>query len=276
MGAGIAAGSPRWPIQMGAGIAAGPHCRRCWHSGIPAPELTASFRRSLPFGSRPFERYSSSPLRRPVPPASRRFLVRSAFSPAASAVPDHMGLAVVGARTTFCALPRVLPLRACFLPCPLGDAPSGSASRPRHRTILPSGRKGPFRAVWRVAPCFRVCRVLPPVLRPSALPHQLCFEPPFRPPEPVFPVCPPPVPERASARWNWFQNILFSPARSGIFYFLISALRRFSQSLVPSRQGRCCASPVSRTSSKMQSYPQAAQCQVDNSASCGFCNVLVL
>jgi hypothetical protein len=41
---------------MGAGIAAGPHCRRCWHSGFPAPELTASFRRSLPFGSRPFER----------------------------------------------------------------------------------------------------------------------------------------------------------------------------------------------------------------------------
>ena len=33
---------------MGAGIAAGPHCRRCWHARFPAPELTASFRRSCP------------------------------------------------------------------------------------------------------------------------------------------------------------------------------------------------------------------------------------
>jgi len=40
--------------KMGVGIAAGPHCRRCWHSRFPAPELTASFRRSLPFGSHPF------------------------------------------------------------------------------------------------------------------------------------------------------------------------------------------------------------------------------
>lgn len=54
--------------QMGAGIAAGPHCRRCWHSGFPAPELTASIRRSLPFGSRSFERpaLSNGPLFRAV------------------------------------------------------------------------------------------------------------------------------------------------------------------------------------------------------------------
>lgn len=38
---------------MGVGIAAGPHCRRCWHSDYPEPELTASFRRSLPFGPHP-------------------------------------------------------------------------------------------------------------------------------------------------------------------------------------------------------------------------------
>ena len=205
--------------QMGAGIAAGPHCRRCWHSGFPAPELTASIRRSLPFGSRSFERPALSSSTPPV-----RFTVRSfprggffpfgaAFSPAASAVPDRMGLAVAGARAAFAALPRLLLLQACFLPFPSGAAPSGPASRPFLRTIPPAGRQGSFRALWRAAPRFRFCWVLPPVLQPSALPHQLCFGTPFRPPEPVLPVCNRPFPERASARRNWFQYILSGPAR---------------------------------------------------------------
>lgn len=131
--------------QMRAGIAAGPHCRRCWHSGFPAPELTASFRRSLPFGSHPSGRYSSSPLSLPVLPAGQALPSCSAFSPAASAVPDHMGLAVAGARATVFALPRFLPLRACFL------VPSfrrrslrpGLAASPSD--VLPRGRQGPFR-----------------------------------------------------------------------------------------------------------------------------------
>lgn len=131
--------------QMRAGIAAGPHCRRCWHSGFPAPELTASFRRSLPFGSHPSGRYSSSPLGRPVLPASRSFPFRSAFSPAASAVPDHMGLAVAGARATVRALPRLLPLRACFLVPSFRrrSLRSGLAASPSD--VLPRGRQGSFR-----------------------------------------------------------------------------------------------------------------------------------
>ena len=262
--------------QMGAGIAAGPHCRRCWHSGFPAPELTASFRRSLPFGSRPFERSSSSPLRRPVPPASRRFLVRSAFSPAASAVPDHMGLAVAGARTAFCALPRVLPLRACFLALFLGRR----SLRPGLAASLSDGSsRGETRALPRglaCCPSLRFRRRLPPVLRPSALPLPLCFGTPFRPPEPALPVYIPPLPERASARRKWFHRILSSPARSGNLCLSISALRRFFQTSFPSRQDRCCASRVSRTSRKMRSYPQAAEWLVDNFASCGIRFVLVL
>jgi len=36
--------------KMGVGIAAGPHCRRCWHSHFPASELTAYARSSKPHG----------------------------------------------------------------------------------------------------------------------------------------------------------------------------------------------------------------------------------
>lgn len=146
-------------MQMGAGIAAGPHCRRCWHSGIPAPELTASFRRSLPFGCRPFERpvlsNDAPPVRFAVQsfPRGGLFLLGSAFSPAASAVPDRMGLAVAGARAAFAALPRLLLLQACFLLSSVGAAPSGPAWLPRLQTVPPSGRQGPFRASWRAAPC---------------------------------------------------------------------------------------------------------------------------
>jgi len=139
-------GASRVPqTQMRAGIAAGPHCRRCWHSGFPAPELTASFRRSLPFGSHPSGRYSSSPLSLPVLPAGQALPSCSAFSPAASAVPDHMGLAVAGARATVSALPRILPLRACFLVPSFRrrSLRSGLAASPSD--VLPRGRQGPFR-----------------------------------------------------------------------------------------------------------------------------------
>lgn len=270
-------GANRVPqTQMRAGIAAGPHCRRCWHSGFPAPELTASFRRSLPFGSHPSGRYSSSPLSCPVLPAEQALPSCSAFSPAASAVPDHMGLAVAGARATVRALPRFLPLRACFLVPSFRrrSLRSGLAASPSD--VLPRGRQGPFCSVWRAAPRFRFRRSVPPVLRPSALPLPLRVGTPFRHPEPVFPVCNPPFPKRASARRNRFQRILSSPVRLVNSSLLLSALRLFSRASFPSRQDRCCASSVSRTSSKMRSYPQAAQRLVDNSASCGICFVLVL
>ena len=270
-------GANRVPrTQMRAGIAAGPHCRRCWHSGIPAPELTASFRRSLPFGSHPSGRYSSSPLSLPVLPARQALPSCSAFSPAASAVPDHMGLAVAGARTTVRTLPRFLSLRACFLVPSFRrrSLRSGLATSPSD--VLPRGRQGPFRTGLACCPSLRFCWSVPPVFRPSALPLPLHVGTPFRHPEPVFPACNRPFPERASARWNWFQCIRSSPARLVSFSLLISALRRFSQASFPSRQDRCCASELSRTSSKMQSYPQATQWLVDNSASCGICFVLVL
>lgn len=270
-------GANRVPqTQMRAGIAAGPHCRRCWHSGIPAPELTASFRRSLPFGSHPSGRYSSSPLGRLVLPAGQALPSCSAFSPAASAVPDHMGLAVAGARAAFAALPRLLPLRACFLVSSFRrrSLRSGLATSPSD--VLPRGRQGPFRTGLACCPSLRFRWSVPPVLRPSALPLPLCVGTPFRHPEPVFSACNPPFPKRASARWNWFQCILSSPVRLVNFSLLLSALRLFSQASFPSRQDGCCASEVSRTSSKMQSYPQAAQLLVDNSASCGICFVLVL
>lgn len=194
-------GASRVPqTQMRAGIAAGPHCRRCWHSGFPAPELTASFRRSLPFGSHPSGRYSSSPLSRPVLPAEQALPSCSAFSPAASAVPDHMGLAVAGARATVSALPRFLPLRACFLVSSFRrrSLRSGLAASPSD--VLPRGEARVLPSVWRAAPRFRFRRSVPPVLRPSALPHPLRAGTPFRHPEPAFPVCNPPLPERASAR----------------------------------------------------------------------------
>lgn len=181
-----------------------------------------------------------------------------------------MGLAVAGARTAFAALPRLLLLRACCLLFPSGAAPSGPALRLRLRT----SSLGETRALPRVLACcpsLRVRRCLLPVFQPSALPLPPRFGTPFRHPEPVFPVCIPPFPKRASARWNWFHCILFSPVRLVNFRFQISALRRFSSAPFPSRQGRCCASSLSRTSAKMRSYPQAAHSLVDNFASCEKC-----
>lgn len=273
---GAGAGRISWPETN-----EGRHCCRPPLSpllapGSPAPELTASFRRSLPFSSHPLGRYSSSPLSRPVLPAGQALPSCSAFSPAASAVPDHMGLAVAGARASVRALPRFLLLRACFLVPSVRrrSLRSGLAASPSD--VLPRGRQGPFRAFWRAAPRFRFRRSVPPVLRPSAVPLPLRVGTPFRHPEPVFPVCDPPFPKRASARWNRFQCILSCPVRLVNFCLSISALRRFFQASFPSRQDRCCASSVSRTSSKMRSYPQAAHLLVDNSASCGIRFVLVL
>lgn len=151
---------------------------------------------------------------------------------------------------------------------PSGTAPSGAAlARLAFGRTVPPVKKGPFRAGLACCPSRRFRWIVPPVLRPSALPHPPCFGTPFRHPEPVFPVCNPPFTERASARWNWFQCKLFSPVRSENFCFQISALRLFLQTSFPFRQGRCCASFLSRTSAKMRSYPQAAQGLVDNFAS---------
>ena len=146
---------------MRAGIAAGPHCRRCWHSRIPAPELTASFRRSLPFGSRSCDWVSSGPLRRLAPPASGFFRSGSAFSPAASAVPDHMGLAVAGAVATFRAFPRFWLLLACFLLRSFGHrslrrCPCGLCLR----TDPPRGKRA-LRRVSACCPSLGVCRRCP-------------------------------------------------------------------------------------------------------------------
>ena len=149
------------PTQMGAGIAAGPHCRRCWHPGFPAPELTASFRRSLPFGFRPFGwspqvrlAVRSLLLGRIVLLARLSVLRRPQFLTAWA----WQSLAPVA---SFLALPRVRLLRACFLRFPSGAAPAGSALRPRHWTVPPSGREGPFRAFWRAAPRLRLSRLCP-------------------------------------------------------------------------------------------------------------------
>lgn len=180
-----------------------------------------------------------------------------------------MGLAVAGARTAFTAFPRFLLLRACFLFSSSGAAPSGPALRPHLRTIPPSGETRALPRVLTCCPLLGGCRRLPPVSRPSALPLQPCFGTPIRHPEPACPICLPPLPERASARRNWFHHILSSLTRLVKFCPIIRALRHFFRASFPSRQGRCCASVVSRTSRKTRSYPQAARLLVDNSASCG-------
>ena len=79
---------------------------------------------------------------RPVSPASGFLRAGSAFSPAASAVPDHMGLAVTGSVAAVRAFPPSLPLRACFL------VPSRAPLPPAWPRSLAAGRdprgdKGP-------------------------------------------------------------------------------------------------------------------------------------
>lgn len=129
--------------QMGAGIAAGPHCRRCWHPGFPAPELTASFRRSLPFGFRPF---GWSPR---VRLAVRLLLLGRIFHSARLSVlrrPQFLtawawqSLAPVA--STF-ALPRSLLLRACFLALLRAPLPQVQPCGFAFGRFLPQGEKGP-------------------------------------------------------------------------------------------------------------------------------------
>lgn len=228
----------------------------------------ASCRCSLPFGPILSDRDPPVRFAVPVRPASRRFLFGSAFGYAAPAGSGRMGLAVAGAVAACCALPRFGLLRACFLPRSFGQRSLGRrACAPCLRTDRPAGRKRALPHVLACCPSRRFCWIVPPVFRPSALPHPPCFGTPFRHPEPVFPVCNPPFPKRASARRNRFQCKLFSPVRSENFRFHISALRPSLHASFPSRQDRCCASFLSRTSAKMRSYPQAAQGLVDNFAS---------
>jgi len=134
------------------------------------------------------------------PSASRGFLVRLAFSPAASAVPDHMGLAVAGAVATFSVLPRVLSLLACCLLRSFGHRSLGlRAHAPCLRTDSPAGSKRALPRVLACCPSLRFRRLRRPVLRPSVLPHPPCFGTPFRHPEPVLPVCASTPSSRASA-----------------------------------------------------------------------------
>lgn len=151
---------------------------------------------------------------------------------------------------------------------------SGLAASPSD--VLPRGRQGPFRASWRAAPrsafagsCPRSCDHRPCRIRFTSGRHSGIRNRPFR-----FALHP--FRKRASAHQNWFQYILCCPVRLVNFCLSISALRRFFQASFPSRQDRCCASSVSRTSTKMRSYPQAAEWLVDNFASCGIGFVLVL
>lgn len=140
--------------QMGAGIAAGPHCRRCWHSRFPAPELTASFRRSLPFGSRSCER---------SPPV--RFAFQSPLQAEASLSAPPSVLRRPQFLTTW-AWQSLVPLPhspRCRVSCrcwrvsfsaPSGTAPSGSAlARLAFGRTVPPVVEGPFRSSRRAAPC---------------------------------------------------------------------------------------------------------------------------
>ena len=184
---------------MGVGIAAGPHCRCRWYSGLPAPERTRDLPPSCALRCLSLRTVFLWPASPPVRPAWQALPFCSAFSSAAAAVRDHVGLAVAGARTAFVALPRFLPLRACFLlsswtPLPL--------ARPRNLAVGRSPQVGK-RALPRVLACcpsLRFCWRLHPVFQPSALPLPPCFGTPFRHPEPVFPVCNSLAPKRASAR----------------------------------------------------------------------------
>lgn len=257
-------------------------------ASLPAPTVAAA-------GTLAFQRLSSPrpsavpcpsvPTRRggtpPVRSAFRSFLQGRRFLLAQPSVLRRPQLLTTWAWQSLVPVPQSPRCRASCrcervsLSRPSGDAPSGPALRPRLRTYSLGGGKGPSVGL-ACCPSLRFRRSVPPVLRPSALPLPLRVGTPFRHPEPVFPACNPPFPERASARWNWFQCILSSPVRLVNFRLSISALRRFFQASFPSRQDRCCASSLSRTSAKMRSYPQAAQWLVDNSASCGICFVLVL
>lgn len=138
--------------QMRAGIAAGPHCRRCWHSGFPAPELTASFRRSLPFGSHPS---GGTP---PVRSAFRSFLQGRRFLLAQPSVLRRPQFLTTWAWQSLVPVPQSARCRASCrcervsLSRPSDDAPSGPALRPRLRTYSLRGGKGPSALVWRAAP----------------------------------------------------------------------------------------------------------------------------
>ncbi len=154
-----------------------------WGSALlPAPTVAAAgtlaFQRlssprpsavPCPSVSRSFERSASGPLGRPVLPASRLFLSVSAFSPAASAVPDRMGLAVAGAVAA--CLPRYRVSGCCWrvaFSCPSSTAPCGASLAGLAFGRIPQGEEGPFRASRRAAPrlaiagrCPRFCNHRP-------------------------------------------------------------------------------------------------------------------
>jgi len=262
--------------QMGAGIAAGPHCRRCWHSRFPAPELTASFRRSLPFGA--------------PPPFGRGFL-RSAPH---SRLPRLAGLPILTGRlvlrrpqflTTWAwqslvplpPLPRCRVRRCCWRVAffaPPGTAPSGSSLSRLAFGRIPQGKKGPS-ARLGVLPLAPLLLGAAPGLATIGLAASALL----RDAVPASGTGPSGLPSPASrGRLSTLEMVSLQTFRSDPirkFQPEISALRHLFHTLSPFRQVRCCASKPSRTSSKKQSYPQTAHLLVDNSASCGNADVLV-
>lgn len=101
--------------KMGVGIAAGPHCRRCWHSRLPAPERTCVLPPFLVLRAPAFQRGFLQPASPSGFSRKRDHPSRISFGSAASAIPDRMGLSVTGAVAARVALPPSLPLRAWFL-----------------------------------------------------------------------------------------------------------------------------------------------------------------
>ena len=108
---------------------------------------------------------------------------------AASAVPDHMGLAVAGAVAAVRALPLSLPLRACFLDPSRAPLPSAWPQSPAPGRN-PRGDKGPV-----AFPCASVrvlcCRAQFSAFGAEAFAaSDLLSGTPVRHPKPAFPILP--------------------------------------------------------------------------------------
>ena len=139
-------------IQMRAGIAAGPHCRRCWHAAFQ--RLSSPRPSAVPCPSVP-TRWGGTP---PVRWAFRSFLLGRRFRLAQPSVLRRPQFLTTWAWQSLVPVPH---LPRCRVSCrcervslsrPSGDAPSGSALRPCLRTYSLGGGKGPSARVWRAAP----------------------------------------------------------------------------------------------------------------------------
>lgn len=139
---------------MGVGIAAGPHCRRCWHAGFPAPALTRVLPLFPALWTHPFEQGSSGPLCRFGPSCKQVLPVRLSLRSCGAC---WFGPHGPGSRWCRCRLLRVAALRAAagVFPSSLLRAPLPRA--PRLRALPSDGpsrrsKKGPSARVWRAAP----------------------------------------------------------------------------------------------------------------------------